>query len=51
MTNKVRIMGIDGYMDTNMMALTSEKLDSEFLYNIILKKVYTRLLIHQLFLR
>ena len=35
MTNKVRIMGIDGYMDTNMMALTSEKLDSEFLYNII----------------
>ena len=35
MTNKVRIMGIDSYMDTNMMALTSEKLDSEFLYNII----------------
>ena len=28
MTNKVRIMGIDGYMDTNMVALTSEKLDS-----------------------
>ena len=38
MTNKVRIMGIDGYMDTNMMALTSEKLDSEFLYNIISKE-------------
>ena len=38
MTNKVRIMGIDGYMDTNMMALTSEKLDSEFLYNVISKE-------------
>ncbi len=38
MTNKVRIMGIDSYMDTNMMALTSEKLDSEFLYNIISKE-------------
>ena len=33
MTNKVRILGIDSYMDTNMMALTSERLDSEFLYN------------------
>ena len=38
MTNKVRIMGIDSYMDTNMMALTSEKLDSEFFYNIISKE-------------
>ena len=38
MTNKVRIMGIDSYIDTNMMALTSEKLDSEFLYNIISKE-------------
>lgn len=38
MTNKVRIMGIDSYMDTNMMALTSEKIDSEFLYNIISKE-------------
>lgn len=38
MTNKVRIIGIDSYMDTNMMALTSEKLDSEFLYNIISKE-------------
>ena len=38
MTNKVRIMGIDSYMDTNMMAVTSEKLDSEFLYNIISKE-------------
>lgn len=38
MTNKVRIMGVDSYMDTNMMALTSEKLDSEFLYNIISKE-------------
>ena len=38
MTNKVRILGIDSYMDTNMMALTSERLDSEFLYNIISKE-------------
>lgn len=38
MTNKVRIMGIDSYMDTNMMALTSERLDSEFLYDIISKE-------------
>ena len=38
MTNKVRIVGIDIYIDTNMMALTSEKLDSEFLYNIISKE-------------
>ena len=38
MTNKVRIMGLDSYMDTNMMAVTSEKLDSEFLYNIISKE-------------
>lgn len=38
MTNKVRIVGIDSYIDTNMMALTSEKLDSEFLYNIISKE-------------
>ena len=38
MTNKVRIMGTDSYMDTNMMALTSKKLDSEFLYNIISKE-------------
>ena len=38
MTNKVRIMGVDSYMDTNMMALTSEKLDTEFLYNIISKE-------------
>ena len=37
-TNKVRILGIDSYMDTNMMALTSERLDSEFLYNIISKE-------------
>lgn len=38
MTNKVRILDIDSYMDTNMMALTSERLDSEFLYNIISKE-------------
>lgn len=38
MTNKVRILGIDSYMDTNMMSLSSEKLDSEFLYNVISKE-------------
>lgn len=38
MTNKVRILGIDSYMDTNMMALTSDDLDSEFLFNIISKE-------------
>ena len=37
-TNKVRILGIYSYMDTNMMALTSERLDPEFLYNIISKE-------------
>ena len=37
-TNKVRILGLDSYMDTNMMALTSERLDPEFLYNIISKE-------------
>ena len=38
MTNKVRILGIDSYMDTNMMALTSESIDSEFLYSLISKE-------------
>ncbi len=36
MTNKVRILAVDSYMDTNMMALTSEIIDSEFLFNVIL---------------
>lgn len=31
MTNKVRIMGTSGYMDTNMMALEPEEISSEFL--------------------
>ena len=38
MTNKVRILAKDSYMDTNMMALSSEKIDSEFLYNVISKE-------------
>ena len=38
MTNKVRILAEDSYMDTNMMALTSTEIDSEFLYNIILNE-------------
>lgn len=35
MTNKVRILIKDSYMDTNMMALSTERMDSEFLYNFI----------------
>lgn len=38
MTNKVRILAEDSYMDTNMMALSSDKIDSEFLYNTISKE-------------
>ena len=34
-TNKVRILAKDSYMDTNMMALFSERIDTEFLYNVI----------------
>jgi type I restriction enzyme S subunit len=37
MTNKVRIMGAYGYMDTNMMALEPEEISSEFLYLFINK--------------
>lgn len=35
MTNKVRIMGENGYLDTNMMALDPEGLTSDFLYLFI----------------
>ncbi|MGO3600006.1 MAG: restriction endonuclease subunit S [Enterococcus faecalis] len=35
MTNKVRILGDDGYMDSNMMALEPNGIDSEFLYTFI----------------
>lgn len=38
LTNKVRILGIDSYMDTNMMALSSEEFDTEFLYILISKE-------------
>ena len=38
MTNKVRILAEDSYMDTNMMALSSDRIDSEFLYNVISKE-------------
>lgn len=38
MTNKVRILSENSYMDTNMMALSSEKIESEFLYNVITKE-------------
>lgn len=35
MTNKIRILGKDGYMDTNMMALEPNGIDGEFLYTFI----------------
>jgi len=35
MTNKVRILGIDAYMDTNMMALEPVDIDAEFLFLFI----------------
>jgi len=38
MTNKVRILAKDSYMDTNMMALASAKIYPEFLYNVISKE-------------
>lgn len=38
LTNKVRILGIDAYMDTNMMALSSDEIDTEFLYTLISKE-------------
>ena len=37
MTNKVRIMGQDGYLDTNMMALIPEEIDKDFLFTFIQK--------------
>lgn len=37
MTNKVRIMGKDGYLDTNMMALIPEEIDKDFLFTFIQK--------------
>lgn len=43
LTNKVRILGVDSYMDTNMMALTADGLDSEFFYNIISKESLYRI--------
>ena len=38
MTNKVRILAEDCYMDPNIMALTPHDIDSEFLYNFISKE-------------
>lgn len=38
LTNKVRILGIESYMDTNMMALTTSSLDASFLYILILRE-------------
>ena len=38
LTNKVRVLGVDSYMDTNMMALSSEKLDTNFLYTMLSKE-------------
>ena len=38
LTNKVRVLGVDSYMDTNMMALSSEMLDTDFLYILLSKE-------------
>ena len=35
MTNKVRILSSDAYMDTNMMALEPQEIDGDFLYTFI----------------
>lgn len=35
MTNKIRVLGKNAYMDTNMMALEAIKINSEFLYTFI----------------
>ena len=35
MTNKVRIMTVDGYIDTNMMALEPKNIYGNFLYVVI----------------
>lgn len=35
LTNKVRILGIDSYMDSNMMALEPKTINSEFLFTFI----------------
>jgi type I restriction enzyme, S subunit len=37
MTNKIKSLGNDGYMDTNMMALEPNKVDGNFLYTFIEK--------------
>ena len=37
MTNKVRIMGQNGYLDTNMMALIPKEIDKDFLFTFIQK--------------
>ena len=38
LTNKVRVLGVDSYMDTNMMALSSKILDTDFLHILLLKE-------------
>ncbi len=38
LTNKVRVLGDDSYMDTNVMALSSNKLDINFLYTMLSKE-------------
>ncbi|MGZ0934290.1 hypothetical protein ACXOJ5_00395 [Streptococcus thermophilus] len=37
MTNKVRMLGEDSYMDTNMMALEPKGIDPEYRYTFINK--------------
>lgn len=38
LTNKVRLVGSDSYMDTNMMALVANETNSEFLYSLITRE-------------
>lgn len=38
LTNKVRILAVESYMDTNMMAVYSDKLNMEFLYTLLSKE-------------
>ncbi|MBK5046566.1 restriction endonuclease subunit S, partial [Streptococcus sp. 2.1] len=35
LTNKIRILNVQAYMDTNMMSLNTDKANLEFLYTVI----------------
>ncbi|WP_404283695.1 restriction endonuclease subunit S [Exiguobacterium aurantiacum] len=38
MTNKIRILKTESYMDTNMMGLEAKKIDADFLYSLLQKE-------------